>query len=934
VTLPTGTVTFLFTDLEGSSRLWEAHPDAMRDALARHDELLREAIEAHDGYVIKTDGDGCMAAFATADAGVSAALAGQIALRNTDWGGTGPLWVRMGLHTGVASRRDGDYFGPTLNRAARLKSVAHGGQIVCSLATADLARDVVGERVTFLDLGEHRLRDLARAERVFQVTVAGLQRDFPPLASVDAYPGNLPLQVSSFIGRVPEMARVATALGEARIVTITGAGGVGKTRLAVQVAADLMPGFREGAWLIELAPVRDLEGVDGAFAAVFAVTARAGLTLGESVIDLLRTKQLLLVVDNCEHVLDPAAELIADICHACPNVSVLATSREGFALDGERVVPLPSLSAPPPDADVDAAAQTDAVHLFVERANGVDPDFALTPANVAAVAQVCRRLDGVALAIELAAARVTSMSPAELATALDHRFDVLAGGRRGAVKRQQTLRATIDWSYDLLDEPRQRLLARLSVFAGGCTRAAAEAICTGRPVEAHTVYQLLAGLVDRSLVVAERGGLDTRYRLSETIREYSEERLAERSETADLRDRHARYYAHYLRRLVDAMDGPGQIDAAKRAAADGDNLITAQAYAIGQRDLDLVSALFDAAPAPGLQTGLELRISAEPVLALPGVAEHSGYPLFLVLAGGEAQRRGELDLALERYDAADAADQALTAPPPYGTLVAAMICGGRGMVGIARGAWDVSAEAWLESANVLRRVGNVSSEATATASAAAALSMGGRQAEARARASQALALARSTGSPASIASGLYAVALATGDDDPAGARAALDEAFDLMIALDYENFAVLTGVAFAATAIRDWLLTARAAARLIRLLHWINDLLSLSAAFVVTARALAETDPEGAATVQSAARPLAASLATDSATASGSMPDQQVGRFIAANRETSRLVTDALGDDRVRVLRAHGAAMDSDQAVAYTLARLDAFMRAHSQATE
>jgi class 3 adenylate cyclase len=324
-------VTFLFTDLEGSSRLWEAHPDAMRDALVRHDELLREAIEAHDGHLIKTDGDGCMAAFAfaTADAGMSAALAGQIALVNADWPETGPLRVRMGLHTGVASMREDDYFGPTLNRATRLRSVADGGQIVCSSATADLARDVVGEGVAFLDLGEHRLRDLARAERVFQVNMPDLPRDFPPLASVDAFPGNLPLQVSSFIGREKEMARVATALEEARIVTNTGAGGVGKTRLAVQVAADLMPWFREGAWLIELAPVRDLEGVDGAFAAVFAVTAQAGLTLGESLIDLLRTKQLLLVVDNCEHVLEPAAELIASICHACANVSVLATSREG-----------------------------------------------------------------------------------------------------------------------------------------------------------------------------------------------------------------------------------------------------------------------------------------------------------------------------------------------------------------------------------------------------------------------------------------------------------------------------------------------------------------------------------------------------------------------------------------------------------------------------
>jgi class 3 adenylate cyclase len=330
--LPSGTVTFLFTDLEGSTRLWEEHPDGMRDALARHDAVLREAIEAHDGYVVKTTGDGFHAAFATADRGVSAAIAAQRGLQDAAWSGIGPLRVRMGLHTGVASLRDGDYFGSTLNRAARLMGVAHGGQVVCSQATTDLARDVLAEGVAFRDLGEHRLRDLTRAERVFQVCSDGLDVEFPVLTSLDSFPGNLPLQVSSFVGREQEIALTRAALEEARVVTLTGVGGVGKTRLALQVAAEVLPRFREGAWLVELAGVRDPEGVGEQFAALFGVTARSGGSLLEAILEFFGTKQLLLVVDNCEHLLDPVAELVDELVHSCPGIVVLATSREGFGV--------------------------------------------------------------------------------------------------------------------------------------------------------------------------------------------------------------------------------------------------------------------------------------------------------------------------------------------------------------------------------------------------------------------------------------------------------------------------------------------------------------------------------------------------------------------------------------------------------------------------
>jgi class 3 adenylate cyclase len=465
VELPSGTVTFLFTDIEGSTRLWEERPDAMRSAMDRHDELLREAIEAHDGYVVKTTGDGFHAAFWAADAGVVAAVAAQRALDNEAWPLPEPLRVRMGLHTGVASLRDGDYFGSSLNRAARLMGVAHGGQVVCSQATTDLAREVLAEGVDFVDLGEHRLRDLSRAEHVFQVCAPGLAGEFAPLASLDAFPGNLPLQVSSFVGREQEIALTKAALDEARVVTLTGVGGVGKTRLALQVAAEVLPRFREGAWLVELAGVRDPEGVGEQFAALFGVTARSGGSLLEAILEFFGTKQLLLVVDNCEHLLDPVAELIDELVRSCPGIVVLATSREGLALPGERILAVPSLEAPRTGATLDTIATSDAVQLFVDRAHAVDATFALEATNAASVVRVCRRLDGIPLAIELAAARLNIMSPAELANGLDHRFEVLAGGRRGAVKRQQTLRATIDWFYELLTVSQQCLLARLAVFA-------------------------------------------------------------------------------------------------------------------------------------------------------------------------------------------------------------------------------------------------------------------------------------------------------------------------------------------------------------------------------------------------------------------------------------------------------------------------------------
>jgi predicted ATPase/class 3 adenylate cyclase len=928
VELPYGTVTFLFTDLEVSTRLWDLEPDAMGAASARHDVIVRDAVESHGGHIVKGRGDGVHAAFATADAAVRAAIACQFAMEAEVWPVSVPLRARVGIHTGVAELRDGDYFGSAVNRAARLEAIAHGGQIVCSQATADLARDVVAGGVGFLDLGEHGLRDLSRPERVFQVTAGGLQGQFRPLASVDAFRGNLPLQLSSFIGREREIERTVEAFAHARVVTLTGVGGVGKTRLAYQVAARLLPEFREGAWLVELAAVRDPDGVVDAFAGVFSVTARAGRNLQESLIEFLETKQLLLVVDNCEHLLDAAAELVEEIGRSCPGVVVLATSREALVCDGERILGVPSLAAPDPDADLGVVEASDAVQLFLERARAANDDFALDADNVGAVARVCARLSGVPLAIELAAARLRTMSPAELASALDHRFEVLAGGRRRAVKRQQTLRSTIDWSYDLLDEAQQLLLARVAVFAGGWTREAAESVCAGGLVEARTAFALLSALVDRSLADADVSGPDTRYQLLETIREYGEERLAERGETAALRDRHAHYYADYALRCNEKLWGPDQIAWGARLTAERENILAAFAHAVDTHDLDLAVKLLESTMVEANQTGYRLTLPVEPVLAITAVDQHPGYPVVLMAAGATAEPRGEASLAQQYGDAALLAEQAATGPRPYSVDLTAVRCTLAGTVALTTGAWDDAAAAFLEGADRYRSVDRISQAAGSLGASASALCFGGRCAEAVPLATEGLAIARATGNPGAILNNLVALAQALSRQDPERAHALLEEASHPD--LDFEVFQTeLASKALAAAMLEDWPLTARFAMRSLPALQWINHRPFLHAALTVSARALAATDPEAAATIQGAAHSLRAVPVTRS-DASGIRSQREQtqggGLIVEMRRETTRLVTEAIGDERLHALRDHGANMDTDSAVIYTLSRLDAFL--------
>ena len=662
--LPSGTVTFLFTDLEGSTRLWELHPEAMRPALALHDTILRKAVAEHDGHTVKTTGDGMHAVFATAHDAVDAAVAIQRALAAESFDGVGELRVRVGVHTCEAEERDGDYFGSEVNRAARLMSVAHGGQIVVSLATSALVRE---GSVGLVDLGEHRLRDLTNLERVFQVTAPGLGTEFPPLRSLDVLPGNLPRQVTTFIGRGTEITSVAERVRTGSVVTLTGVGGVGKTRLALQVAAEVLPHFRDGAWLAELAGLRDPEGVPGALVAVFGLQPRPGMTATAALVELLAGKELLLVVDNCEHLLRAVASVVDEVVRSCPDVRVLATSREGLNVPGEQMVRVESLDVPGEHAPLDALAQCDSVVLFVERAGAVKAGFALDATNADVIAQVCRRLDGIALAIELAAARTEMLSPADIARRLDQRFRLLGGGARTAVERHQTLRAAIDWSYDLLDEGEQLLLQRLSVFAGGFGLEAAEAVGSGGAVEADDVFELLAVLVARSLVVADTKAAETRYRLLETIRQYAQDHLDAGGDGERLRTAHARHFADFADALIAGITGSEGGTWEHRLVLERDNLRAALTWAADTGDVEIAMRLLGLWDVPNIVNDASLQAASawacDALLALPNASDHQRYPRALGLAGMCAWVRGDQDLARSRCTAAFEAERRLGSDP-------------------------------------------------------------------------------------------------------------------------------------------------------------------------------------------------------------------------------------------------------------------------------
>jgi predicted ATPase/class 3 adenylate cyclase len=668
VDLPTGTVTFWFTDLEVSTRLWDQEPDAMSAALARHDAILRDAVSVHGGHVVKGRGDGFHAVFATAEGAVCAAIDAQVALGSVSWEVSEALRVRIGIHSGVAELRDGDYFGSAVNRAARLEAIAHGGQILCSQPAADLARDSLPGTVELIDLGEHTLRDLSRPERIFQVSTTGLQRSFAPLRSLGAFPGNLPVQVTSFVGRRQELDELGRVLREGRLVTLTGVGGVGKTRLAQQVAADVLPGFPDGAWFVELGPVADPDAIADTIVSALNVANPSGISAEAVIIEDLRRRSLLLVLDNCEHVLDRVAQLVTVINHNCPGVVVLATSREGLAVPGERLYAVSTLPLPDENSPVETLAEADSVQLFVDRAVAARRDFWLSAENADAVGAVCRRLDGVPLALELAAARVTALHPAQIASRLDERFKLLNAGRRGAVERHQTLRATIDWSYDLLTPAEGMALNRLAVFAGGCTLDAAEAVLAADDIDPFEVVDLLTRLVEQSLVVATDVGSDQRYRLLETIRQYAAERLADTGDVDPTRARHATYYRALAAKIGPGLAGPDQPAWLETYTTELENLRQAVDWFVQQDDADaalgLVFAMYPLLLFDASQSVFDLVTLAA---SAPSSSHHPLGPSAQVVAAEKLVQAGDVDTGRAALASAFTS-QATMATDPHPTM--------------------------------------------------------------------------------------------------------------------------------------------------------------------------------------------------------------------------------------------------------------------------
>jgi predicted ATPase/DNA-binding SARP family transcriptional activator len=635
-----GTLTFLFTDLETSTRMWEEHGAEMPGALARHDDLLREAIESHHGRIAKTTGDGTFAVFTDATAGVRAAADAQRFLAAEAWGATGPLRARMAVHTGAVEERNGDYFGPTMNRAARLMAIGHGGQVLVSQATQAIVRDTEG--IELLDLGDHHLRDLTRPERVFQVLVPGQPVEFPPLRSLDARATNLPVQLTTFIGRRDELQRVRALLDEHRVVTITGVGGVGKTRVALRAAEDAMVEHPDGAWWCELAAATDDDSMLTAVASALGVPSRSGLPLEQSIVEFLKHKHLLWVLDNCEHLLQPTARLVDNVLRAAPQVNVLATSREALDVEGERTVPLRSMAVAASDA-VDAVAGSDAVKLFVDRAANARAGFELDESNASTVNTICRRLDGIPLAIELAAVRVVSMSPSEIAGRLDERFRLLTGGRRVALERHQTLRAAVEWSYEMLEAGERRAFDRLAVFAGSFDAAAAEAVVTDDDLAEWDVIDALDGLVRKSLLIAEvqsDGG--TRYQLLETLRQYAVDRLDERQETDRWRRRHAEHFAARLAEVSVGLLGPDESMWQGRLERELDNLRAAIYWAIDAEETALVVELISRLSDEALVLWNRMGWPATRALPLVDRLEPLDQFLLLSLASLEAYLLGDM----------------------------------------------------------------------------------------------------------------------------------------------------------------------------------------------------------------------------------------------------------------------------------------------------
>lgn len=668
--VPSGTVSFLFTDVVGSTRSWEDDPAGTARGIEMHDEIVKRRVAEAGGHVFSTAGDGFGVAFATAHEALATAVRIQRELLTARWPGS-PLEVRMGLHTGTADERDGDYFGPVVNRAARIQASGHGGQILISATTAEAAASGLDSDTTLVDLGLHRLRDVEEPLRLYDVRHTALPVVTEPLRTQDALRHNLPEFLTSFVGRDEQMERLDELLAEHRLVVLTGVGGTGKTRLAVEAGHRQLPAYRDGVWLVELAPVTDPSLVMTAIGDTWGLRPGEGAPIADVVARYLRERELLVVIDNCEHVLEAAAGAIRHILDSAPGVRVIATSRESVGLPGEALLHVPSLGLPSDSDEIDS----ESAQLFLERAADVRPDFSPDAPELEAVARICRRVDGIPLGLELAAARLRSLSAQELADRLEDSFRILAGSAKASLPRQRTLSATIDWSHDLLETPDRTVFRRLAVFAGGFNLEAAEAVCPGNDMEGWEVLDHLDSLVDKSLVFPSHDpGRDTRYRMLEPVRQYAQERLMSSGEAAEVQRTHARHYVDMVDAASPRLRGPEQGAWLERLDADYANIRAAftvlSETGDAERHLRMAFALFPYWMAGGMQleaidtalVGLrEIAPGIDPLLGVkvwwttaflgaqitrPESIQHAREGLALADRLDDPNARGKMELAL------------------------------------------------------------------------------------------------------------------------------------------------------------------------------------------------------------------------------------------------------------------------------------------------
>ena len=579
--LPSGTVTFLFTDIEGSTKLARAHPEIWETARARHHAILRQAIEENNGHVFQIIGDAFCATFHKAGEALGAAVKAQQGLQNERWGDV-TIRVRMGIHTGEAEvQEDGQYQGYlALSQVQRIMEAGHGGQVLLSGATENLLRGVLPDGVDLFDMSRHTFKKIPQAVRVFQMIVPELQRDFPPLRTFNTLPNNLPTQLTSFVGREKEIAEIEFALRNHRLVTLTGVGGTGKTRLALQIAANMIDQYPDGVWLVELAAITDSDLIPQTILFALGIPEQRAMTNQQLLLDYLRRKNMLLVLDNCEHLIEASAKLVDDMVNHAAGLKILSTSREALGLQGELIWQVPPLSLPDIErsSNLEQISQYEAVRLFIERAILAQPHFQVTNDSAPAVAQICSRLDGIPLAIELAAARVRSMRVDQISKRLDDRFRLLTGGNRTALERHQTLRATVAWSYDLLTEEEKVLFCRFSVFSGGCLLEAAEQVCVEDSGD-FDVLDLLTHLVEKSLVILD----GSRYRMLETTRQFAREKLFDSNEGLDMFEKHLKYYLELVEHADKEIHGPDQVEWADRLEREVANIRVALGWCVSEQ---------------------------------------------------------------------------------------------------------------------------------------------------------------------------------------------------------------------------------------------------------------------------------------------------------------------------------------------------------------